>query len=180
MFSDFLADRPVLKDRLFACAVFSGIAVGGVSGVNMVLSGGFDFITPGREVREAAPSSYVTIVPSNVFEQAAVIPMASREPLFAGAVRQVSEDLDGASTDTTVPRGHYPAAADDQSGDALYEQLAARYDDQSSRTARDIQPAIALNAAPAASDGGDARFDQLEAQVRQAIPASAMPDKPPA
>jgi len=178
MFSNFLSDRPVLKDRLFACAVFSGIAVGGVSGLNMVVTGGFDFAMPGREIREAAPSSYVTVVPSNVFEQAAIIPMESREPLFSGQVTQVSEDLDGASTDATAPRGHYPAV-DQDGGDALYHQLASRYDDQAS--AQTIQPAVAV--APAAADQPEdsgARFDLLEAQVMQALPASTLPDKPPA
>lgn len=175
MFSNFLADRPVLKDRLFACAVFSGIAVGGVSGLNMVLTGGFDFAMPGREIREAAPSSYVTIVPSNVFEQAAVIPMASREPLFAGEVTQVSQDLDGGSD--AAPAGHYPAVTND-GGDELYQQLSARYDHQTAEAAQEVQPAVATTPAP--TDDGAARFDALEAQVQQAIPASVMPDKPPA
>lgn len=178
MFSNFLSDRPVLKDRLFACAVFSGIAVGGVSGLNMVVTGGFDFAMPGREIREAAPSSYVTVVPSNVFEQAAVIPMESREPLFAGQVTQVSEDLDGASTDATAPRGHYPAV-NDSSGDALYHQLASRYDDQVSQSAQTILPAGAPSVT-AQLDESAARFDQLEAQVMQALPAGSLADKPPA
>jgi hypothetical protein len=161
--------------------VFSGIAVGGVSGFDMIVTGGFDFITPGREVRQTAPSSFVTIVPSNVFEQAAIVPMPSREPLFAGQVTQVSEDLDGGSADASAPRGHYPAV-DDDAGDALYRQLAARYDDETTtQTAQNLQPAIAQSPPPPAqADDSTARFDQLEAQVQQALPADAMPEKPPA
>lgn len=180
MFSNFLADRPVLKDRLFACAVFSGIAVGGVSGLNMVITGGFDFAMPGREIREAAPSSYVTVVPSNVFEQGQVIPMASTEPLFSGEVTPVSQSLDGGSNDATAPAGHYPAA-DDASGDELYQRLAARYDDQATRSAQNVQPAVATTGdkgEPSSTADNDARFDALEAQVQQAIPASVLADKP--
>lgn len=51
-----LDNRPVLKDRLRALAVFSGIAIGGVSGIEMVIGGGFDPITPGLVAE--APSEY--------------------------------------------------------------------------------------------------------------------------
>ena len=181
MFSEFLADRPVLKDRLFACAVFGGIAVGAVSGVNMVVTGGFDFITPGREVREAAPSSYVTVVPSNLFEQSATIPMESREPLFTGEVTPVSESLEGATTDEAAPRGRYPTV--DDGGDALYHELAARYDDHAAQAAQDVQPAAATPDASSpdsvAADDATARFNQIEAQMQQALPAVPTPDKAP-
>lgn len=51
-----LDNRPILKDRLKAFAVFTGIAIGGVAGLELVISGGFDPITPGALA--AAPSDY--------------------------------------------------------------------------------------------------------------------------
>lgn len=39
--------KETMKDRLRAFAVFTGIAIGGVAGFEMVIGGGFDPITPG-------------------------------------------------------------------------------------------------------------------------------------
>ena len=182
MFSEFLADRPVLKDRLFACAVFSGIAAGGVSGFNMIITGGFDFLTPGREVRQAAPSAFETVVPATWFEQAQIIPMASTEPLFAGETTPVSEQLDGGAG--AVAADDRESASDDASGDELYQQLAARYDAPQAQETQDAAPAFEVtppdDGALVAEPDENARFDVMENQTQEALPAGVLPDKPPA
>lgn len=186
MFSNFLPDRPELKDKLFACAVFSGIAVGGMAGVETVVTGGFDFVTPGREIRQTAPSNYVEIAPATLFEQAQAIPLTSREPLFSGRVTTVSETLDG-SYDVAPATSHYPAAQDD-GGDVLYRQLAARYDAQASQSVQRVQPAVhqpaaadsLMDSTAASADSGAAGFNAVEQQVLQAVPANLVEQKPAA
>jgi hypothetical protein len=53
-----LITSPVLRDRLNALAVFTGIALGGVSGVEMVIGGGFDTLTPGFAYQADAPRDW--------------------------------------------------------------------------------------------------------------------------
>ena len=54
----FLANHPQLRDRLCAFAVFTGIAIGGVSGVEMVIGGGFDSWTPTLAFEASAPRDW--------------------------------------------------------------------------------------------------------------------------
>jgi hypothetical protein len=53
-----LIANPTLRDRLKAFAVFTGIAIGGVAGVEMVIGGGFDTITPAFAFEASAPRTW--------------------------------------------------------------------------------------------------------------------------
>lgn len=53
-----LIKNPVLRDRLNALAVFTGIAIGGVAGVEMVIGGGFDAITPAFAYQASEPRTW--------------------------------------------------------------------------------------------------------------------------
>lgn len=120
-----LENHPVLKDRLTACGVFAGIAVGAIAGVEMIIGGGFDIITPGQEIREIAPSAYVTVAPSDWFSTGAVAvtSLASTEPLFAGEAFASEANLDGGANDATAPNRSY-AEVDDR---ALARHVEALY-----------------------------------------------------
>jgi hypothetical protein len=129
--------HPILKDRLHAAATFSGIAIAAVAGFELVISGGFDFLTPGREVREVAPSSYVTVYREPWSSDARVTALSSSEPLFAGEIEYVSDRLVGGYDDDSAPDGadySYPAPSEDElyrDIEALYaEEPAAEYPDQ--------------------------------------------------
>lgn len=131
-----LDNHPVLKDRLTACAVFSGIAIAAVSGMNLIIGGGFDFITPGNEIREVAPSQYVQVVDQPWAEQTRYVPISSNEPMFAGETVAVSdESLAGAADDASAPAGHYPV----QTEEDLYREVNALYQDQEQEAAAATQ-----------------------------------------
>jgi hypothetical protein len=125
-----LEDRPILKDRLMACATFSGIAIAAVAGFDMVISGGFDFLTPGMEVREVAPSSYVTVQQVPWSPDARVIPLSSNEPFFAGEFLNIdgTERLAGGYDDASAPDTagvNYPMPSEDQ----VYREIEGLYAD---------------------------------------------------
>lgn len=58
MLTRFLQHRPILRDRLSALAVFTGIALGGVSGIEMVIGAGFDPITPSFAYQAEEPRTW--------------------------------------------------------------------------------------------------------------------------
>lgn len=123
------AMNPVLKDRLLALGTFSGIAVAAVAGVELVIGGGFDFLLPGEEIRQIAPSAYVQVVNEPWAEQTRLVPLSSNEYMFAGEDQPVSEErLVGASDDVDAPRGSYPA-----SDEELYANINALYARQDAR-----------------------------------------------
>jgi hypothetical protein len=117
--------RALLHDRLKALGAFSAIAIGAVAGFEMVIGGGFDFITPAPEVREVAPSRYVTVHQVPWSSQLQVIPLSSTEPLFAGevAVETASDSLAGGYDDPSAPDMAFPEIDEDE----LYRQIAALY-----------------------------------------------------
>lgn len=122
--------NPVLKDRLLALGTFSGIAIAAVAGVEMVIGGGFDFVLPGEEIREVAPSAYVQVVDEPWAEQTRLVPLSSNEYMFSGETQPISDErLAGASDDADAPQGHYPA-----SDDELYANIEALYARQDART----------------------------------------------
>jgi len=123
-----LDNHPVLKDRLKACGVFSGIAIGAVAGFEMVITGGFDFITPGREIRQVAPSSYVTVVQEPWGQRARFVPVTSREPLFAGSASEYAEPLEGGAAPSPQPRHEHAYAP--VSEDELVREIEALYSAQ--------------------------------------------------
>lgn len=125
-----LENHPVLRDRLLALATFSGIAIGGVSGFDLVITGGFDFISPGAEVREVAPSSYVQVIDAPWPDEGRVVALSSNEYMFAGeAAAATLDDLAGGAADQSAPDGGYPPAPDEEelsaSIEALYEASGA-------------------------------------------------------
>jgi hypothetical protein len=121
-----LEDRPILVDRLKALGVFSGIAVAAVAGFELVISGSLDFITPGQEIREVAPSSYVQVVDSLWSADARVVALASTEPYFVDNYHdaRADRDLAGGWEDRDAPDGGYPEAP---SEDELYADIQALY-----------------------------------------------------
>lgn len=143
-----LDDRPILKDRLLALATFSGIAIAAVSGVEMVIGGGFDFAMPGQEIRAVAPSQYVRVVDQPwSAEQTRLVPISSNEYLFAGEdAPYPAERLVGAADDADLPRGGYPA----QSEDELYANIEALYARQDAQEYRVEE--VAYESEPVAED----------------------------
>jgi hypothetical protein len=128
-----LEDHPVLKDRLLATGVFSGIAIAAVAGFEMIISGGFDFLMPGAEVREVAPSAYVTVMEVPWSPQGRVIPLSSNEPLFAEDLAPASaEDLAGGHEDAAAPQGRYP----ERTQEDIYADVAALYEDAAAEPAQ--------------------------------------------
>lgn len=123
-----LDDHPVLQDRLKALGVFSGIAISAVAGFELVIGGGLDFITPGAEIREIAPSSYVQVLDDFWTPRASAVTLTSTEPLFAGddVLPTTDEDLAGGLGDEAAPDGGYPQGRsfEDIEADiqALYEE----------------------------------------------------------
>lgn len=125
-----LDDYPVLKDRLKALAVFSGIAIAAVSGFDMIITGGFDFAMPGRDIRQVAPSAYVTVVDAPWRSQTTYVALSSTEPMFAGEEQAYTgEELAGSYDD--APQGRYPA----QSEEDIYREIEALYQDQEDEAA---------------------------------------------
>lgn len=123
-----LEDRPMLRDRLTALAVFSGIAVAAVSGFELIIGGGFDFVMPGREIRQMAPSQYVEVVQTAWGEQTRYLPLSSNEPMFAGdayADARPDARLAGGYDDAAAPDGAYSNAM--PSEDELYREIEALY-----------------------------------------------------
>jgi len=120
-----LDDRPILKDRLFATAVFSGIAIAAVAGVELVIGGGLDPITPSFERASAAPTSYVTIVDGGWTPSARTTPVSFNEPIFIVDEWDVSadENLAGGYDYAQVA----PALA--PSDEELYQEIDALYAD---------------------------------------------------
>jgi hypothetical protein len=127
-FKQKLDRRAQLHDRLKALGAFTGIAVGAVAGFEMVIGGGFDFITPAPEVRQVAPSSYVTVHQVPWSSEMQVTPLSSTEPLFAGDFIQVetaSEDLAGGYDDADAPDAPYL----DVNEDRVRAEIAELYAD---------------------------------------------------
>jgi hypothetical protein len=118
-----LENRPFLKDRLKACGVFTGIAIAGISGFEMVIGAGFDILTPGREIREVAPSSYVEVDRSPWFSDARVIPLSSTEPMFIGDTARTEERLAGRYDDERAPDRRVAEVSDRN----LHRQIEALY-----------------------------------------------------
>lgn len=121
-----LENNPILKDRLQALGVFSGIAIAAVSGFELVIGGGLDFITPGQEIRQVAPSSYVQVMDGTWWADANVVPLSSNEPMFAGDsyAPVTEEELAGGYDDRAAPDGGYP---EERTFEDIEADIAALY-----------------------------------------------------
>ncbi len=168
-FKNKLDRRAKLHDRLKALGAFTGIAIGAVAGFEMVIGGGFDFITPAPEVREVAPSRYVTVQQVPWSSHLQVIPLSSTEPLFAGDYVQVetaSDDLAGGYNDPSAPVMAYPEVSEE----AIRAQIATLYANDTGPNYRDAP--IAYEDAPAADEPRAPAADpyaEAEEMVRQAL-----------
>ena len=160
--------RALLQDRLKALGAFTGIAIGAIAGFEMVIGGGFDFITPPTEVREVAPSRYVAVQHVPWSSQAQIIPLSSTEPLFAGdfaEVQTASDDLAGGYDDPTAPDMAFPEVNED----TIRAQIAALYANETGPGY--VDAAIAYEDAPAI-DEANAEPDpyaEAEAMIEEAL-----------
>jgi hypothetical protein len=127
------ARKALLQDRLKALGAFTTIAIGAVAGFEMVIGGGFDSISFPPELREVAPSNYVTVHQAPWSPDARVVPLSSTEPLFAGdffAVDGPAERLAGGHDDTNAPQTAY-VDADEQT---IRAEIEALYEGRSDYT----------------------------------------------
>jgi hypothetical protein len=169
-FKQKLDRRALLHDRLKALGAFTGIAIGAIAGFEMVIGGGFDFITPRTEVREVAPSRYVTVQQVPWSPHATVIPLSSTEPLFAGEYAQVetaADELAGGYDDPSAPEMAFPEVNEDE----IRARIAALYANDSGPTYADA--AITYEDAPAIDEPQAGRaadpYAEAEAMVREAL-----------
>lgn len=168
-FKQKLDRRALLHDRLKALGAFTGIAIGAIAGFEMVIGGGFDFITPRTEVREVAPSRYVTVQQVPWSPHATVIPLSSTEPLFAGeyVVETASDELAGGYDDPSAPEMAFPEVNEDE----IRAQIATLYANDSGPNYTDAPityedaPAIDEPRAEPATDP----YAEAEAMVREAL-----------
>lgn len=114
-----LDDRPVLKDRLFATAVFSGIAIAAVAAFEMLIGAGFDPITPSFAQGPApAPTPYVEVTEDVAFidggwaPRARTTAVAYNEPVF------IVDEWNGAYGEQDLEGGYDDAPP----GDAIDDQ----------------------------------------------------------
>lgn len=160
--------RALIQDRLKALGAFTAIAIGAVAGFEMVIGGGFDSIPLAPEVREVAPSRYVTVYQAPWSSEARVIPLSSTEPLFAGGFAEIdtpAEGLAGGYDDPSAPEMAYA----DVSEDEVREQIDALYAGDAGPGYADAS--ITYEDAPAI-DEPQAEADpyaEAEAMVREAL-----------
>lgn len=160
-----LDQRAHFHDRLKALGAFSGIAIGAVAGFEMVIGGGFDFITPAPIVREVGPSRYVTVHQVPWSSEMQIIPLSSTEPLFAGGFI-LTDTLAGGYDDPVAPEGAYPEVDDDQ----LYARIGALY----ANTDPDyVEASVTHEDAPAIDESAPADesdpYAEAEAMVEEAL-----------
>lgn len=164
--------RERLKDKLKALGAFSAIAIGAVAGFEMVIGGGFDFLTPAPEVREVAPSSYVTVYQAPWSPQAQVVPLSSTEPLFAHdapTVETPADRLAGGYDDPSAPEMAFPEVSEEE----IRAQIAALYANDTGPGYADA--AIVYKDAPAIDEpqpesaAAPDPYAQAEAMVREAL-----------
>ncbi len=121
-----LEDRPILKDRLHASAVFSGIAIAAVAGFELVITGSLDAITPNfGEPRESASHTHSTAITPWAADAYAAAPTSLPQPSA-----DIESAPDGPEGDLAGEADAPPAPEPSGVGlraqiDALYEQGAA-------------------------------------------------------
>lgn len=161
-----MSRRALLQDRLKALGAFTGIAIGAIAGFEMVIGGGFDFITPRTEVREVAPSRYVAVQHVPWSSQAQIIPLSSTEPLFAGDfadVQTASDDLAGGYDDATSPDMAFPDVNEDQ----IRAQIASLYTNDTGPGY--VDAAISYEDAPAIDEAEPDPYAEAEAMIEEAL-----------
>jgi hypothetical protein len=169
--------RALLHDRLKALAAFTAIAVGAVAGLEMVIGAGFDFMTPSPEVREVAPSRYVTVQQMPWSPDPQIVQLTSTEPLFAGDLVQVdtaSDSLAGGYDDPGAPDMAFPEISEEQ----IRAEIATLYANDAGPNYEDAR--IAYEDAPAAdaapAQRGPDPYAAAEAMVREALGGHSVED----
>lgn len=141
--------RPFLTERLKALGVFSGIAIGAVSGFELVITGGFDPITP--SVVSEAPSEYDEETVMRAWHYQPYVPTAyvteASQHLLEPIDDVVFERLAGGPSDRSGPEPAIVTAPDDEELRAeierLYEETAlmAQEIDREVRSAAEAESA---------------------------------------
>lgn len=154
------ARQALLHDRLKALGAFTTIAIGAVAGFEMVIGGGFDSISFPPELREVAPSNYVSVHQVPWSPEARVVPLSSTEPLFAGdffvSEAAAAESLAGGYDDASAPQAAYidmNEANVRAEIDVLYE-ASANYQDEPAVEAIEPDPYAAAEAMVKEALGG--------------------------
>jgi hypothetical protein len=162
--------RARFHDRLKALGAFTGIAIGAVAGFEMVIGGGFDFMTPAPVVREVAPGRYVTVHQVPWSSEMQVIPLSSTEPLFAGGFIETETPADrlaGGYDDPAAPEMAYPEIDEDE----LYARIDSLYRETSEPDYSEAS--IAYEDAPAIDEPAPAAepdpYAEAEAMVEEAL-----------
>lgn len=166
--------RALLHDRLKALGAFTGIAIGAIAGFEMVIGGGFDSISFSPEVREVAPSNYVTVHQAPWSPEARVVPLSSTEPLFAGDFYEddgPAERLEGGHDDSSAPQTAYV----DMNEANIRAEIDALYEDRPAYS----EASITYEDAPAADEPQpEAKPDPYaaaEAMVEEALGGYEIP-----
>ncbi len=171
-FKQKLDRKAVFHDRLKALGAFTGIAIGAVAGFEMVIGGGFDFMTPAPHVREVAPSRYVTVHQTPWSPEPQIVPLASTEPLFAAMeIERPADRLAGGYDDATAPTAE--AAFPDVNEEAIRAQIDALYAGGAGpdyiEASIIYEDAPAIDEPKAAPHGEADPYAEAEAMVAQAL-----------
>lgn len=132
-----LDNRPFLKDRLKAFGVFTGIALGAVSGFELLIAGGFDPITPSFGQRAEARPAYVNYIDESGqresgFQPSAYVTQTSYAPVAD------TDSLSGGYEDQRAPDGSFI----DTDEDTLYREIERMYvDGERTSEAGDVEVA---------------------------------------
>lgn len=176
-----LARHPQLRDRLCAFAVFTGIAIGGVSGVEMVIGGGFDTITPSLAFQAEAPRTWydAPIAPgagwlSEPYTPASTVVTLGAQfdsgyPLDTDASPE-PEELEGGARTPSAPTqaSAHQAPSHDALADAFAEEPAAEANNE-------VMSAIEARMAQALPDVSIENTPGLTTDVAKEISGSAAP-----
>lgn len=123
-----LEHRPVLRERLLACAVFGAIAIGVVAAGDVMVTGGFDFPSMERGAHANTPNFFQTAslswddwapqADARTFEARTVMAVDDSAEYFAE-----SEDLAGADDGGAIALSSYIAPSEEE----LRREIEALY-----------------------------------------------------
>lgn len=171
--------RPFLTERLKALGVFSGIAIGAVSGLELVVTGGFDPITP--SIVSNAPSEYDEETVMRAWHYQPYVPTSyvteASQHLSEPIDDVVFERLAGGPSDRSSPEPAIVTAPDD---DELRAEIERLYE-ETALMARDIEremdsaAAVELDEEPAAIELQESVEPPLEPVDHQRADVQPLP-----
>jgi hypothetical protein len=123
-----LEHRPVLKERLLACAVFGAIAIGVIAASDVLVTGGFDFPSTERGAHADTPNYFQVAADTwseRITSDAHVQNVAWNEalPLDADYTSYEAETLVGAADDPNARVSQYQGPSEEE----LRREIAAMY-----------------------------------------------------